>query len=312
MAYATAVALALVVVVGGGWQLRGGQEIDGPASVSIVRPVIAVLPFRNLSDEPDSDYFVDGLTDEIIRNLAVIEGVDVRSRTSSFFFKDKSRNLAEVGEQLRANLVVEGSVMRAGKRLRINAQLVRVAADVPLWSERFDRALEDVFSIQDEISRAIVNKLRLTLGSGQRRYNTNLEAYELYLKARALVDRRGVVNAQQAAELFEQVIARDAAYAPAHAGLANAYAFMSMPNAYVMTGQRAEAEKLAAANRGNPYAEGIIYAILGDKERTFEALERGAISAPHRVGRLLMTPEMAVLRGDPRLAEFRRRFGLPQ
>ena len=110
------------------------------------------------------------------------------SRTSSFAFKDKPRNLREVGQQLGANLVVEGSVLRSGNKLRINAQLVQVAGDVPLWAERFDRELKDVFAIQDEISRAIVNKLRLTLGRGQRRYDTNLEAYELYLKAHALLD----------------------------------------------------------------------------------------------------------------------------
>ena len=174
------------------------------------RPIIAVLPLKNLSSEPDSDYFVDGLTDELIRNLAVIEGLDVRSQTSSFAFKDKPRNLREVGEQLGANLVVEGSVLRSGNQLRINAQLVQVAGDVPLWSDRFDRELKDVFAIQDEIARAIVNQLRLTLGRGQRRYDTNPEAYELFLKARAMVARPVLASAQKAAELFEQVIEKDA------------------------------------------------------------------------------------------------------
>ena len=97
--------------------------------------------------------------------------------------------------------------MRSGKRLRIDAQLVQVAGDVPLWAERYDRELKDIFAIQDEISRAIVNKLRLTLGTGQRRYDTNLEAYQPYLKARVLVGRRGFLPAQQAVKLFEQAIA---------------------------------------------------------------------------------------------------------
>ena len=139
------------------------------------RPVIAVLRLKNLSAESDSDYLIDGLTDEIIRNLAVIEGLEVRSRTSSFAFKDKPRNLRDIGEQLGVNLIVEGSIMRSGSRLQINAQLVQVAGDVPLWAERFDRELNDIFAIQDEISRAIVNKLALTLGNSQRRYETNLE-----------------------------------------------------------------------------------------------------------------------------------------
>ncbi len=192
------------------------------------RPVIAVLPLENLNSEPGSDDFADGLTDEIIRNLAVIDGLEVRSRTSSFSFRNKPRNLAEVGEQLQANLVVEGSVLRAGSRLRINAQLVAVSGDTPLWSERFDRELTDIFAIQDEISRAIVNKLRLTLGRGQRRYDTKPDAYELYLKAQAISQRRGTASARRAVELFRQVLERDASFAPAYAGLANAYAFMSI------------------------------------------------------------------------------------
>jgi len=158
----------------------------------------------------------------------VVKGLEVRSRTSSFAFKDKPRNLQDVRERLGVNLVLEGSIMRSGKRLRINAQLVQIAGDVPLWAERFDRELKDIFAIQDEISRAIVNKLRLTLGTGQRRYDTNLEAYEPYLKARVLVGRRGFLPAQQAVNLFKQAIARDPSFAPAYAGLADAYASASM------------------------------------------------------------------------------------
>lgn len=195
-------------------------------------PVIAVLPLENLSAEAGSDYFADGLTDEIIRNLTVIDGVEVRSRTSSFYYKDKPRNLGDVGRQLGATFVVEGSVLRDGRRLRINVQLVQVDGDVPLWSERFDRELADVFVVQDEISRAIVNKLRLSVGQGQRRYDTDVELYDLYLKARDRLGQRGERGLgqviQEAAKLFEEVVARDPAFAPAHAGLAMAYAHMSM------------------------------------------------------------------------------------
>jgi serine/threonine-protein kinase len=190
-------------------------------------PAIAVLPFKNLSADPNSEYFVDGLTDEIIRNLSVIDGLDVRSRTSSFTFKDQPRNVRDVGRQLQASLVVEGSVLRSDGRLRINAQLVRAADDTPLWSGRFDREVKDVFAIQDEISRSIVNELRLKLGRGQRRYHTNLEAYDIYLRARALVRHVGPAEARTAVELFSQVIAKDPAFAPAYAGLADAWAAMS-------------------------------------------------------------------------------------
>jgi eukaryotic-like serine/threonine-protein kinase len=244
LAYAAGAAAAFLVLAAAGWEAIGrragfattptallasiGALPARPAAIDpAIQPTVAVLPFRNLSSEPDTDYFVDGLTEEIIRNLAVIDGLEVRSRSSSFDFKDKPRNLRAVAEQLRVNLVVEGSTALSGTSLRINARLVDVARDVVLWDESFDRNLTDVFAIQDEISRAIVDRLRLTLGRGQRRYSTNLEAYTLYLRGRELVDRQGTLAAQQAISVFEQVIARDPSFAPAHAGLAEAYAAAS-------------------------------------------------------------------------------------
>jgi TolB-like protein/DNA-binding winged helix-turn-helix (wHTH) protein len=193
---------------------------------------IAVLPFKNLNPEPGSDYFSDGLTDEIINNLSAIDGLEVKSQTSSFFFKDKPRNIHEVGAQLGATFVLEGSVLRSGDKLRINARLVRVSDDHPLWSNSFDRELKDVFSIQDEISRSIVNELRLKLQRGQRRYNTNLEAYDLYLKAQSLTRNQGLPEGRDnliaGIGVFEQVIANDPAFAPAYAGLATAYGRLSI------------------------------------------------------------------------------------
>jgi len=241
-ALALASAVALVVWLGSQTRIRLASDAkmsaiaasdarSSPAAGTLdprSRPVIAVLPLRNLSAERDSDDFVDGLTEELIRNLAVIEGLEVRSSTSSFAFKNKPRDLRDLAAQLGVNLVVEGSVLRSGSRLRINARLVTVARDTPLWSQHFDRELKDVFAIQDEIARAVVNELRLTLGRGQRRYNTNVAAYELYLNALALLDRRGEEGARKAAALFREVIVKDPAFAPAYAGLASAYAFMSM------------------------------------------------------------------------------------
>ncbi len=182
---------------------------------------IAVLPLVNLSQDPE-DYFADGLTDEIIRNLSVIDGLAVRSRTSSFAFKGKSPNIRDVGKQLGADYVLAGSVLRAGQQLRINAQLIRVRDDSPLWSEKYDQELSGVFAIQDEIARRIVNSLRLKLGSGRRRYETSTEAYDLYLRARSL-DK----NDDRAVDAFQQAIARDPSFAPAHAGLAAAHAYRS-------------------------------------------------------------------------------------
>jgi adenylate cyclase len=189
--------------------------------------VVAVLPLENLSRDPANDYFADGITDEIIRNLSVIEGLAVRSRTSSFAFKGKPRNVREVGKLLEADYVLEGSVLRAGEQLRINSQLVRVRDDFPMWSGKFDRELTDVFAIQDEISRGIVNQLRLKLGRGRRRYETSLEAYDLYLHAQALPGRPGL-GLDERIGRFEQVIVKDASFAPAYAGLASAYTIHSL------------------------------------------------------------------------------------
>ena len=191
---------------------------------------IAVLPLRNLSPEPGTDYFSDGLTDEIISNLSVIDGLEVKSRTSSFTFKDKPRDIHTVGAQLGAKLILEGSVLRAADKLRVNVQLFRVADDAPLWSGRYDRELKDVFEVQDEISRSIVNELRLKLGQGQRRYNTNLEAYDLYLQARTLVNRNPGPDSETIAQsipLFQEAITKDPNFAPAYAGIADAYAYLS-------------------------------------------------------------------------------------
>ena len=212
-----AIAASLLVLLGAGslWLTVGPSQ----------PPVIAVRPFKNLSVEPDSDYFVDGLTEEVIRNLSLLDGLTVKSSHSSFTFKNKDRDLREVAKQLNADYVLEASVLRAGTQLRIIPKLVRAADNVPIWSDKYDRESKDIFAIQDDISLAIVNALRLTLGRGRRRYETNVEAYELYLKGLALVGRSDYFNLEKSVDFFRQALGKDALYAPAHAGLANAYAY---------------------------------------------------------------------------------------
>ena len=176
---------------------------------------IAVLPLENVSRDPSNEYLADGLTDELIRNLSIIEGLVPRSRTSSFTFKGKQRSVREAGEQLHAEYIVEGSVLRSGQKLRIIAQLVRVRDDFPIWSGKYDREVNDIFMIQDEISRGIVNSLRLKLGRGRRRYETSAEAYDLYLRASTFEFQQGTVGIDESVGSFERVIAKDPSFAPA-------------------------------------------------------------------------------------------------
>ena len=213
---AGALAVLTVAVAGASWWRR-------PNPVTFT---VAVLPLENLNHDPASDYFADGLTDEIIRNLSIIDGLTVRSRTSSFAFKGKRVSAADAGKQLEADYLVEGSVLQAGEQLRVNAELVRVRDDFPLWSNRFDRELNDVFAIQDEISRGIVNSLRMKLAPGRQRYETNLEAYDLYLRGRQAMEgfpAQGRNIAVRAVQYFEGAIEKDANYAIAYAGMADAF-----------------------------------------------------------------------------------------
>jgi TolB-like protein len=208
--------------------------LTGTVVVLLTRPeakTIVVLPLENRSPEPGSELFADGLTDEIIQNLSTIEGLEVRSHTSSFVFKGKPRNVREAGRQLGVTFVVEGWVARAENRLRVNVQLVRARNDTALWNGRWDRELAGMFAIQDDISRAVVNQLRVKLGGGQRRYTTNVEAYALYLQARNLLRARTIKDIPESIRLLEQVLAKDPGFAPAYAGLAQAHARRSgVPN----------------------------------------------------------------------------------
>lgn len=207
--------LVVVAVAAIGWTRFGPPTAPIP---------IAVLPLVNVSQDPAEDYFADGLTGELISNLSIIEGLTVRSQTSSFIFKGKPRKVRDAGEQLHADYVLEGSVLKNGRHLRILTQLVRARDDYPVWSGRYERDAADVFAIQDEISRGIVNGLRLKLGHGRRRYETSTEAYDLYLRARALETEQGLRGVNQSVGPFEEVIAKDPVFAPAYAGLAAAYA----------------------------------------------------------------------------------------
>jgi TolB-like protein/Flp pilus assembly protein TadD len=461
-----AVAAALLVAAGLGW-----WRLDQSGPIAI-----AVLPLDNLSHDPANDYFTDGLTDELIRNLSLIDGLAPRSRTSSFAFKGEPRNVRDAARELAVDYILEGSVLRVGQQLRIDAQLIRVHDDSPIWSGKFDRELTDVFAIQDEIARGIVNGLRLRLGRGRRRYETSVEAYDAYLRAETLVHQEGLTAYARSIGLFEEAIAKDPTFAPAYAGEAAAYVALSGtfpqlaaqgdeiekmraaaekaiqldplsaeahdaaanvyardgiwqqsersfrraleldPNrsatrghfamnllavlgrtdeavremrvaeksdplspeiqyflAYVLTsarrydeaaahceklsadyqqkaeclgrarlgqgrieealqvlaplryrgnggylgyayaraGHRTEAEKTAAEIAPNPFNEALVYAGLGDRKRTLDALDRMTKLGPLRIGRALTFPEFAFVRDDPQIKDVRKAVGVP-
>ena len=210
--------LGIVAVVVAAWWWYQRQR----APISI-----AVLPLTNLSQNPGDEYFADGLTDQLIQDLSIIDGLAVRSQTSSFALKGKRRNIREAGQLLNAEYILEGSVVRAGQELRINTQLVRVRDDFPVWSSHYQRQMTDILAIQDEISHGIVNSLRLKLGRGRRRYEISAETYDLYLRARAVTVERGFVGINNHIDALEQVIAKDPSFAPAYADLAAAYMLRS-------------------------------------------------------------------------------------
>jgi serine/threonine-protein kinase len=215
---------------------------------------IAVLPFVNLSPDPENEYFSDGMTEEIINALVHLEDLHVASRSSSFAFKGLSPDIAEVGAKLKVATVLEGSVRASGDRLRITAQLIKVADGYHLWSERYDRRMEDVFDIQDEIAQAIVEALKVELLGVKtarllKRGTQDLEAYQLYLQGRHLWSQRGE-GMSRCIPYFEQAIEQDPEYAEPHAGLADAvsilafYGFLPPLDAYAKA--RAAAERAVA------------------------------------------------------------------
>ena len=472
-------AAAAAAVVLGGWLALSILNRNGPhGNLTTKHPVIAVLPFENLSDETDSEQFADGLTYEIHRSLAGIEGLELRSATSSFAFKNKRRDLADIGKQLDVDYVLEGSILKSGNTLRVSPRLTRVAGDTTVWAHTFDREIREVFAALDDISLATVNALRLKLGRGQRRYETDPELYSQFLTARGLLGRRHPDNSRKAAAIFEAIVAKDPSFAPAWAGLASAaagatrlarreepqaidprmepaalkaiqidpllaeahaamgsvhgrrrdwanaqrsfltalelnptlttthtdfvlgallpmgrvsealhrleearrldplsldvrtflvlvqtdaerykdaiessqwvlaqdpdypYAQLWLGRAlclagrtdealrvlerlnaegrnpyvaylYAVTGRRDEAEAMVAKNSDTPHRQMLIYAGLGDKDRAFEALERAVDQNWWRAATWMIRPEMAILRGDPRVADLRKKMGLP-
>jgi len=213
-----------------------------PVSVAAEKPVVAeqsaipgsseksvaVLPFINMSDDAQNEYFSDGISEELLNVLVRVKGLRVPSRTSSFTFKGSDKKLAEIGEELQVDHILEGSVRKSGERIRVTAQLIEVNTDTHLWSETYTRELDDIFAVQDEIAQAIVSALKITLGGNdqaplQSRSTDSVEAYNKYLLGRHLWSQRSAGPILAATKPLKEAIAIDANYGRAWEALADAY-----------------------------------------------------------------------------------------
>lgn len=296
----TALAGALilgVLVVSIFWTSRHNARANDPRATELSS--IAVLPFADLSPEKDQEYFCDGMTEEIIDALSKIGGIRVVARTSSFAFKGKQQDIREIGKKLNVAAVLEGSVRKDGNRLRVTAQLNSVADGYHLWSETYERELKDVFTVQDEISRAIVNTLQLKLSANRIQANSspqNVETYELYLQGRYHWSRWRTEGAEQAIRYFEKAIEKDPKYAPAYAGVAFSYCWLgffgALPPNEAMPKAREAAQKalalddsLAAAHTALAYVKALYEFDWTAAEREFKrAIELNAGDAEAHFG----------------------------
>lgn len=194
---------------------------------------IAVLPFVNMSNDPENEYFSDGMTEEILNTLTRIEGLQVTSRTSAFAFKGKLEDIRSIGAKLNVNTILEGSVRRAGERVRVTAQLINSSDGYHIWSETYDRDLKDIFGVQDEISKEIVNTLKTKLVKKEvssvlvTKHTENMEAYNYYLKGNFYWNKWSPENVLKAIEFFEKAVSEDPGYALAFSNMAGCYVYLA-------------------------------------------------------------------------------------
>ncbi len=249
---------------------------------------VAVLPFTNSSADPEGDFFADGIAEEIINALSKIGSLKVSSRTSSFAFKGKNEDIREIGRRLQVSTVLEGSIRKAGKRLRLTAQLVNAQDNSQLWADRYDRELEDVFAIQDEISASIVEALRVVLSDDEKKAieqvpTANVEAYGFYLRGRQYFHQHRRKNHEYARQMFERAIELDPGYALAYAGVADCCSFLYQYfDASQSNLKRADAASLRAVELAPGLAEahasrGLAVSLKGgfdEAKREFETAVR--------------------------------------
>jgi adenylate cyclase len=215
-------------------ETKHSSQQDGISekTVRIHEKSIAVLPFVNMSNDPEQEYFSDGITEEILNSLTHVKDLRVAGRTSSFHFKGKNIDLRKIGQKLNVKTVLEGSIRKQGNKLRITAQLINVEDGFHFWSERYDREMDDIFAIQDEIAFAITEKLKITLLEEEKANiyknpTENKDAYDLYLKGRFYFNKRGP-GIIKGLEYFQQALEKDPVFALAYTGMAEAYCILAL------------------------------------------------------------------------------------
>ena len=209
----------------------GVKKANGPAMAKKEKPSIAVLPFTNMSGDPEQEYFSDGITEDIITDLSKISGLSVIARHTSFTYKDRALKVQTVGQELGVGFMLEGSVRKAGGRVRVTAQLINSVHGTHVWAERFDRDLTDIFAIQDQITHAIVEQLKVQLLPEEKKSieqapTDNIEAYTYYLRGRDFLHRRSKHYSRIARQMFAKAVELDPNYGRAYAGLADCDSFL--------------------------------------------------------------------------------------
>jgi adenylate cyclase len=247
-----------------------------PARPPGTTPSVAVLPFTNLSPDKENEYFGDGLAEEILNLLAKIQGLKVIARTSAFAFRGKETDLRNIAERLNVNTILEGSVRRAGNRIRVTAQLINATDESQLWSERYDRELTDIFAIQDEIGQAISEALKVRLAP--RAQTVNIEAYQHYLKGQYYHARVTPESLGKAKDYFEKALAIDPNYAPAHSGLAQYYYTLAAldikPTGEVAALAKSAAKKALAIDPANCEAHSVLATMAAICDYAWEVAEQ--------------------------------------
>ena len=267
-----------------------GDEIQAVSEVSPAKSAlisVAVIPFVNMSSDEDNEYFSDGISEELLNVLVQIKGLRVPSRTSSFAFKSRNMDITEIAAALGVNHILEGSVRKDGDRVRITAQLIDVATDTHLWSETFDRNLEDIFAVQDEIAQKIVRAIQETLSVGDvgnaaaavadnRPPSGSVETYELYLQGRHFLNQRGG-DLEKALARFKKVVRTDPEYAAAWSGLAATYVvypdYLPLNRRRSLIDAREAAEKSLELKPGQAEPIAVLGLVAAQDYRWSDAME---------------------------------------